>query len=139
VHAIWLQQMGTRGLFAGLSYGFRLYRASQAGEAAIAATPVGRLGSSFNAAGNNGELLIGGRLYSGHALDRLQERGAVPSVVEDIISSGTRSPGRYPGTTEVKGANGTVILGGKLFWGCRCGKGYHSHPQIGFAGGIHAL
>jgi RHS repeat-associated protein len=109
-----LFQGGARAVFAGLSYGARPYRAARAGEEAIAATPVGRAGTLFNAAGNNSEQIIGGRLFSGHALDRMQERGFVPSMVEDIIANGVRSPGRYPGTTEIVGPNGRVIVGGKL-------------------------
>lgn len=111
-------QVGARALLAAGSYGYRLYPAGRAGENAVASTPVGRAGTAFNATGNNAEQVIGGRLFSGHALDRMQERGftpSTPSVVEDIISSGTRSPGRYPGTTEISGPSGRVIVGGKMF------------------------
>ena len=41
---------------------------------------------------------IGGRAYTGHALDAMQSRGLVPSVVEDTISRGVASPGNTPGT-----------------------------------------
>ncbi len=36
----------------------------------------------------NADAMIGGRMYRGHALDRMQERGYVPSLVEDTIESG---------------------------------------------------
>ena len=39
--------------------------------------------------------MIGGRPYSGHALDRMQQRGLVPSVVEETIANGTKTAGRY--------------------------------------------
>lgn len=60
---------------------------------------------------------IGGRPYSGHALDRMEERGLVPSVVEDTIARGAQSAGRDGAvvhTTEqakvvVNPSNGKVI------------------------------
>jgi len=54
---------------------------------------------------------IGGRLYTGHALDRMEERGLVPMVVEDIIAYPTRTgPGRTAGTTLFENGNGSVVL-----------------------------
>lgn len=41
--------------------------------------------------------VIGGREYSGHALDRMQEQGFMPAVVEHVISQ-PGVPGKYPGT-----------------------------------------
>ncbi len=41
---------------------------------------------------------INGRYYTGHALDRMQERGLVPSVVEETIKVGFATPSR-DGTT----------------------------------------
>ncbi len=52
--------------------------------------------------GTNSPAVIGGRQYSGHALDRMQERGIMPSVVEHAIRTGVRSPGTTPGTTIYK-------------------------------------
>ena len=49
--------------------------------------------------GRNKPTTIMGRDYSGHALDRMQERGLVPSVVENTIAHGTPSAGSKPGTT----------------------------------------
>jgi hypothetical protein len=42
--------------------------------------------------------VIGGRLYSGHALDRMAGRGLVPSVVENTIKYGGKNLGTEPGT-----------------------------------------
>ena len=39
-----------------------------------------------------------GRDYSGHAFDRMQERGVTPSVVENAIKNGERTLGNQPGT-----------------------------------------
>ncbi|PAO00739.1 hypothetical protein CIW62_11415 [Enterobacter cloacae] len=41
---------------------------------------------------------ISNREYSGHALDRMQDRGVTPSVVENTIKNGQSTPGRG-GTT----------------------------------------
>ena len=60
--------------------------------------PVGRRGSPMEVGGNTGTE-IGGRYYTGHALDRMQGRGLVPSVIEDAIATGTKSPGNTPGTS----------------------------------------
>jgi len=60
-----------------------------------ASTPVGRLGSPLNVApGTNAPTTVGGRVYTGHALDRMQGRGLTPSVVEDTVARGTQTPGR---------------------------------------------
>jgi RHS repeat-associated protein len=53
-----------------------------------ASTPVGSSRSPMNAAGSNRATRIHGRAYSRHALDRMQGRGIVPSVVEDTIRYG---------------------------------------------------
>jgi hypothetical protein len=78
----------------------------ETGRTASAATPVGRRGqqASFpnpnaprprNAPGK-----VGGREYSGHAFDRMQERGYTPSTVENAIEHGRATPGASPGTIE---------------------------------------
>lgn len=61
-----------------------------------AGTPVGRSGLSgeLNVVSRNTPTTIGGRQYTGHALDRMQGRGLVPSVVEDAIAHGQRVPSR---------------------------------------------
>ena len=45
-------------------------------------------------------IMIGGREYSKHALERMAERKLVPMIVEETIKHGTRKPGtRKPGNT----------------------------------------
>ncbi len=74
-------------------------------DTASAATTVGRRGqeASFpnpkapvprNTPGN-----VNGRDFSGHAFDRLQERGLLPSVIENTIQNGTRSAGNTAGSS----------------------------------------
>lgn len=43
---------------------------------------------------------IGGRDYSAHALDQMQNRGFMPSVVDNAIQNGVASPGKYAGSTQ---------------------------------------
>jgi filamentous hemagglutinin len=68
-------------------------------------TPVGRSGQQHifpNANAphpRNLPTTINGRNYSGHAIDRMQERGFVPSVIENAIQNGTATLGKKPGTT----------------------------------------
>lgn len=47
----------------------------------------------------NQPTLINGRKYSGHALDQIQNRGLMPSVVENTIKNGERFVGYKSGTT----------------------------------------
>lgn len=42
---------------------------------------------------------IGGREFSGHALDRMQGQGITPSVVESAVSPDNAVAGKMPGTT----------------------------------------
>lgn len=37
---------------------------------------------------------INGRDYSGHAIDRMQDRGIMPSVVQNTIDTGVATPSR---------------------------------------------
>jgi RHS repeat-associated protein len=84
-------------------------RAAAAAEARAAAaaesgphpsTPVGRKGSPMDVTpGTNTPLNIGGRDYTGHALDQMQGRGLNSSVVENTIQNGQSIPGKIPGTT----------------------------------------
>ncbi len=48
----------------------------------------------------NESSIIYGRKYTGHALDRMQDRGFMPSVIENTISEGQVHPGSFPGTVE---------------------------------------
>jgi len=73
-----------------------------------ARTPVGRSGNPMSVPGpQNVRTVINGREYSGHALDQMQGRGFVPSVVEDTIQQGTTFPARA-GTTGVYDAVNNV-------------------------------
>ncbi len=47
----------------------------------------------------NTPTFIGGRGYSAHALDRMQSQGITPTVVENAVQTGTKTPGKVPGTT----------------------------------------
>ena len=55
-------------------------------------TPVGRRGSPLGSVQGNAPTTIGGRQYSGHAIDQMQARGVPPSVAENTIQHGV--PGR---------------------------------------------
>ena len=63
---------------------------------------LGRSGSELKNASyqkvRNESTTINGREYSGHALDQIQNRGVMPSVVENTIQTGNRYPTRS-GTT----------------------------------------
>ena len=50
---------------------------------------------------------INGRNFSGHALDQMQNRGVMPSVVENTIKNGTSFPTRA-GTTGLYDATNNV-------------------------------
>ena len=78
-----------------------------------ASTPTGQRGSPIEVnPGSNAPTTIGGREYSGHALDRMQGRGVPPSAVEDAIQNGARLPGNSPGTFVHAGANGVIVVTG---------------------------
>lgn len=63
-------------------------------------TPVGRKGSPMDVTpGTNTPSNIGGRDYTGHALDQMQGRGLNSSVVENAIQNGQSIAGKIPGTT----------------------------------------
>ena len=70
---------------------------------------VGRRGAPLEV-NNNTATTIGNREYSGHALDRMQGRGLTPTVVDDIIKTGTPTQGSTLGTTVYTNANGTVVV-----------------------------
>ena len=46
----------------------------------------------------NTEREIDGRVFSGHALDQMQNRGVMPSVVKQAIEAGVATPGNKPNT-----------------------------------------
>jgi hypothetical protein len=75
-------------------------------------TPTGRKGKPLRVPdGTNQPREIGGRPYSGHALDRMQEQGITPTTVEAAIRDGRAIPGKIAGTTAHydPGNNMTVI------------------------------
>lgn len=81
--------------------GRRMLRSlTQAADDGVSArTPVGHRGKPLQVQpGSNRPTTIGGRRYSGHALDRMQERGLTPTVIEDAVRNGVRSAGNDPGT-----------------------------------------
>lgn len=45
----------------------------------------------------NNPATIQGRSYGGHALDQMQNRGFIPSVVEEAMQSGTSMPNKVAG------------------------------------------
>ena len=64
-------------------------------------TPTGSRGNELGVPpGTNSPETIDGRYYTGHALDRMQERGYPTTVVENVIGSGVPSAGNTPGTTQ---------------------------------------
>lgn len=87
-----------------------------------AADVVGRRGSPLEIRpGTNAPGEIGGRPYSGHALDRMQGRGIPPSAVEEAIANGESAAGRGGSTIHygpdnhvsvVVGRNGRVVTVG---------------------------
>jgi len=56
----------------------------------------------------NSDTVIGGRMYVGHALDRMMGRGVPPSVVENTIRVGQRFPGRTPDRTVFRDVRNSV-------------------------------
>lgn len=103
-----------RGIGALAIRGIEAFRAGRvAGEVAedaIASTPVGRRGAPLDVTpGTNTGTKIGDRWYTGHALDQIQGRGAVPSVVEDTIATGSKSPGNMPNTVKYSTSQADVI------------------------------
>lgn len=76
-----------------------------------ASAPVGRPGAPITIEpGTNSPAAIENRLYFGHALDRMQERGIPPSVVDDTIANGQANPGNTPGTTTYYSATNNVTV-----------------------------
>ncbi|MEM9101706.1 MAG: DUF4258 domain-containing protein [Pseudomonadota bacterium] len=84
---------------------FRAQNAGFCGPGASARTPVGRSGQNdvfknpLSPFPRNNPELINGRFFTGHSIDRMQQRGFTPSVVEGAIRNGTRSLGNTPNTS----------------------------------------
>ena len=53
---------------------------------------------------------ISGRNYTGHALDRMQNRGLTPTVVENAINTGAKSPARGGTTNHFDAKNNVTVL-----------------------------
>jgi RHS repeat-associated protein len=45
--------------------------------------------------------VVNGREFSGHAFDRMQERGFTPTVIENAVTTGRSVPGNTPGTLQI--------------------------------------
>jgi len=85
--------------FAGWAKGAARGGGNLVDDTVRASTPVGRRGAPLNVPrGTNSPSTISGRSYTGHALDQMQARGFVPTVVENTIQNGARSAGNQPGT-----------------------------------------
>jgi hypothetical protein len=54
--------------------------------------------------------VVNGIDYSGHAFDQMRNRGLVPSVVENALRTGTRTPGNTPGTQVVTDSVNSVKI-----------------------------
>jgi filamentous hemagglutinin len=102
--------VATFGVVKGVGAGINAVR-TPVGSTPAASAPAGRISSLggegrqtpqlINGAGQsvrNAPTTISGRMYSGHALDQMQNRGLVPSVVENTIQQGKLFPTRA-GTT----------------------------------------
>ncbi len=81
-------------------------------EAAVdASTPVGRLGREMTVKpGTNSPARIAGTDYSGHALDQMQGRGMVPSVVNNAINNGVPFATRAETTGYYDVANNVRVI-----------------------------
>nr|WP_228140735.1 DUF4258 domain-containing protein [Acinetobacter sp. TGL-Y2] len=56
---------------------------------------------------------IDGRNYSGHALDRMQDRGIMPSVVKDTIKHGSQTVGKKSTTNHYSPTNNVTVVTNK--------------------------
>lgn len=53
---------------------------------------------------------IYGREYSGHALDRMQDRGVMPSVVQNTVENGFATPSRGSTTVHYDSVNNVTVV-----------------------------
>ncbi len=81
---------------------------------ATAQAPVGRSGQQVNfpnsqaPAPRNPPEILNGRNFSGHAIDRMQERGYTPAVVENVIKNGDKTIGNKPNTVVFTDAKNNI-------------------------------
>ncbi|UNY99767.1 FG-GAP-like repeat-containing protein [Zhouia spongiae] len=85
----------------GTATAIRGSTAAVKGVSNIAKTPVGRSGNVMKILTKNSPATIGGRKFTGHALDQMQSRGIIsPRTVLDVINNPARTfPGNTPGTS----------------------------------------
>jgi RHS repeat-associated protein len=110
-----MYDFGKRVLVAGVTWGATelisnlSYKSSSTREAH---KPIGRRGNpNVVEDGTNLPTTINGRDYSGHALDRMQGRGIMPSVVEDVIKNPLKIElGNKPNTWKYIGDGLNVII-----------------------------
>lgn len=97
--------------------------AKEAGEKALGREATGVLGSRHNQMNQpknpsyqpvrNNPTNIDGRNYSGHALDRMQDRGIMPSVVKDTIKHGSQTVGKKSTTNHYSPTNNVTVVTNK--------------------------
>ena len=88
-----------KNFFSSVSNRQNIFKNSRNNISKPASTPVGRRGSPLEVSrGTNKPTVINGRNYTGHALDQMQSRGFLPSVVEDTIAHGVKNKGNTEGT-----------------------------------------
>ena len=51
-----------------------------------------------------------GREYTGHAFDQMQNRGVMPSVVENAVKNGTKTPDPIPGRIRNYDADNNITI-----------------------------
>jgi hypothetical protein len=95
-----IEPMGFSSPFFALAGLFRGVSSNPVLSEVPASAPVGRLGSPMEVTpGTNTSAVIGGRRFTGHALDQMQGRGLTPTVFNDAIDNGIRSAGHGVGET----------------------------------------
>lgn len=60
--------------------------------------------------GTNRPGIVNGREYTGHAFDRMQERGILPSLVEQAIREGVATPSRGNTTVIYDSINNLSVI-----------------------------
>lgn len=97
--------------------------AKEAGEQVLRREATGPVGSRYNQMNQpknpnyqpvrNNPQNIEGRNYSGHSLDRMQDRGIMPSVVKDTIQHGTQTVGKRSTTNHYSPTNNVTVVTNK--------------------------
>ena len=73
----------------------RVYSQTPAQNAIVGSRTTPLLNRNLQSMLNNAPAKIGGRKYSGHSLDSMQNTGLTPSIVENTIKFGNKSPGYF--------------------------------------------